>query len=324
MIVDKIPIGAAEDLTGKTFGYLTVLYRVKNNGKTRGAKWRCQCLCGNLVDVLASNLKKQHTLSCGCLQKEKTSITHLIDETGKRYGKLTVIKRGENKYSPSGSPSTMWECQCDCGNKVLVNGDSLRRGLTNSCGCYRIEQVSNRCRDLYIGKTFHYITVLDKTNIRKNTSNEALWKCKCNLCNQEFLLPTGKIKTQISCGCLQDSYGVSIIKSLLLNNNIIFETEKTFEDCKFTDSGKKARFDFYINNEYIIEFDGQQHFSYSSGWNTKEQMLLTQKRDLEKNKWCEQKGIPLIRIPYWEINNLTIDDLLINSKFLLKKVDKNE
>lgn len=53
-------------------------------------------------------------------------------------------------------------------------------------------------------------------------------------------------------------------------------------------------------------------------------MLLTQKRDLEKNKWCEQKGIPLIRIPYWEINNLTIDDLLINSKFLLKKVDKNE
>lgn len=41
MIIDKIPIGAAEDLTDKTFGYLTVLYRVKNNGKTRGAKWRC-------------------------------------------------------------------------------------------------------------------------------------------------------------------------------------------------------------------------------------------------------------------------------------------
>ena len=40
---DKIPVGTAEDLTGKQFGLLKVLYRVKNNGKTRGAKWRCEC-----------------------------------------------------------------------------------------------------------------------------------------------------------------------------------------------------------------------------------------------------------------------------------------
>ena len=38
---DEIPVGTAQDLTGKVFGKLTVLYRVKNNGKTRGAKWRC-------------------------------------------------------------------------------------------------------------------------------------------------------------------------------------------------------------------------------------------------------------------------------------------
>ena len=40
-IDDKIPVGTAEDLTGKQYGQLTVLYRIKNTGNTRGAKWRC-------------------------------------------------------------------------------------------------------------------------------------------------------------------------------------------------------------------------------------------------------------------------------------------
>lgn len=64
---------------------------------------------------------------------------------------------------------------------------------------------------------------------------------------------------------MQDSYGVLIIKKLLNNNNISFETEKTFESCIFQDTGKKARFDFYVDNKYLIEFDGEQHFSHSSG-----------------------------------------------------------
>ena len=65
---DEVLVGTAQDLTGKTFGKLTVLYRVANNGKTRGAKWRCECSCDNhtIIDVLAANLKSGHTTSCGC------------------------------------------------------------------------------------------------------------------------------------------------------------------------------------------------------------------------------------------------------------------
>ena len=312
---EQIPIGTAEDLSNQIFGKLTVLYRVKNTGKTRGAKWRCKCSCGNVVDVLASNLKKGHTLSCGCLQKEKTSLIRFIDETGNKYGRLTVIERGKDYVSPSGSHSTTWKCQCECGNIVEVNANSLRKGLTTSCGCYRNEKVSNRVDNKYIGKTFHHITILEKTN-EKNSSGETLWKCKCNLCNREFLLSTGKLTTQISCGCLQDSYGVSIIKTLLQNNNIPFELEKTFDSCVFPQSGKKARFDFYINEQYLLEFDGQQHYLYSGGWNTQEQLLNTQKHDAFKNKWCDKHNIPLIRIPYWAADELTIADLLLTSRFL--------
>ena len=315
---DRISVGKAENLTGQQFGELIVLYRIKNNGKTNGAKWRCQCSCGNITDVLASNLKRNHTLSCGCLQKEKTSQNHFINEKDKKYGKLTVLERGDDYISPSGEHKITWKCQCECGNIVTVNGDSLRRGKTLSCGCYRIKQVSNRCDKKYLGKTFHYITVLNKLKEKNKTSKESLWECQCNLCNNIFTLPTGKIKTQISCGCLQDSYGVSIIKALLKNNNINFETEKIFDNCIFESTNRKARFDFYVENRYIIEFDGQQHFSYSGGWNTEKQLIETQKRDEYKNQWCKNHNIPLIRIPYWKINDLVLDDLLIEtSNFLL-------
>jgi len=55
----------------------------------------------------------------------------LIDETGNRYGRLTVIRRvGVGK----GGNAT-WLCQCDCGGETIVNGGYLRDGRTRSCGC---------------------------------------------------------------------------------------------------------------------------------------------------------------------------------------------
>jgi len=60
----------------------------------------------------------------------------LIDETGNRYGRLVVLSRAERKYErPKGLAH--WWCQCDCGNKLVVSGVSLRIGNTKSCGCYR-------------------------------------------------------------------------------------------------------------------------------------------------------------------------------------------
>ena len=51
------------------------------------------------------------------------------DETGKRYGKLTVIS-----YEMTNGKA-FWKCKCDCGNETLVAGDKLRSGRTKSCGC---------------------------------------------------------------------------------------------------------------------------------------------------------------------------------------------
>jgi len=56
----------------------------------------------------------------------------LIDLTGQRFGRLTVLRRDHGKF---------WECRCDCGNTCIVNRDHLGRD-TNSCGCLRREVTS--------------------------------------------------------------------------------------------------------------------------------------------------------------------------------------
>lgn len=56
----------------------------------------------------------------------------IIDLTNKKFGRLTVIRRGANRNS-----CPRWWCLCECGAGVLVGGASIRHGKIKSCGCYR-------------------------------------------------------------------------------------------------------------------------------------------------------------------------------------------
>ena len=67
----------------------------------------------------------------------------LIDLTGQRFGRWTVLKRGPDyERHDSYERSPRWYCQCDCGEVRLVHGASLERGISTSCGCYRSEVTS--------------------------------------------------------------------------------------------------------------------------------------------------------------------------------------
>lgn len=64
----------------------------------------------------------------------------LIDLTGRKFGRLTVLERAEN--TNDGYPK--WKCVCDCGNEVVVKGSNLRQGRSTSCGCYQKEYTIKR------------------------------------------------------------------------------------------------------------------------------------------------------------------------------------
>lgn len=52
---------------------------------------------------------------------------------GARYGSLTVV--GQTDSDSRGK--ARWLCDCDCGKRVSIRGDDLRRGRQKSCGCSR-------------------------------------------------------------------------------------------------------------------------------------------------------------------------------------------
>lgn len=64
------------------------------------------------------------------------------DLTGKKFDRLTVVKRGEDHIKPNGSKVVQWWCKCDCGNEelVLVSSSNLISKHTKSCGCLRREK----------------------------------------------------------------------------------------------------------------------------------------------------------------------------------------
>lgn len=118
-------------MTGQRFGNLTVLYRSKKPAAV--VVWTCRCDCGKIVDVAGNNLRRGHTLSCGCRRTQSY--------IGKRYGKLIVLGKTMESVQHGSTRSPLWRCRCDCGNITLVRMDSLTSGTTQSCGCLTEEKI---------------------------------------------------------------------------------------------------------------------------------------------------------------------------------------
>ena len=128
---ERSRFGRAADLTGQTFGALTVLRRAENGPDARG-RWVCQCVCGTITTVTAARLKSGHTRSCGCQRYTRFRGRNL---TGQQFGRLVAMYpvRKENQ-------ATTWHCRCACGNETDVCAANLLRGSTRSCGCLNQER----------------------------------------------------------------------------------------------------------------------------------------------------------------------------------------
>lgn len=240
------------DLTGQKFNMLVVLKRVEDKISPSGQKyvqWLCKCECGNECIVQSTNLKTGHTTSCGCLQKQRISETHLDNLTGERFGRLVVLRRTEDMVSPSGSKDVTWECQCDCGNFTEIYTEALKTGHTRSCGC-------------------------------------------------------------------QNSIGEYSILRYLNKNNIAYEYQKRFNDCCGI-GNKPLSYDFYLPiHNILIEYQGQQHYYPVDIYGGEEHFEIQQEHDRRKREYATANGYNLIEIPYYDYDNIDeiLDKVLSTSK----------
>ena len=280
-----------KDEIGNKYGKLTVISLSEKTDSKRQKYWNCLCECGNQIVVRGSSLRSGQTTSCGCARKG----INAINEIGNRYGNLIVLNQSKNKKSNNGH--LLWQCKCDCGNEIEVEGSKLRDGTYTCCPiCSQKKAITNE-----IGNQYGDLLVIEY--VGQNLSHQALWKCQCQ-CGNEIICSGHDLRQgkKLNCGCKKiRSYGAYEVKRILTEHSINFIEEKTFNTCRFPDTNQMARFDFYLPDKNIlIEYDGPQHEKYTnfSIWDTPEHLKYTQEHDAFKNQWCKDNNIKLIRIPY--------------------------
>lgn len=275
------------DLTNQRFGSLVAIEIAPSFIQPSGKKvsaWKCQCDCGNTVNVRTDNLRNGHTTSCGCACGR-------IDITGKQFGRLTV-----SHYVGNGQ----WECECKCGNRVVVKTYNLNSGNTKSCGCLQKDRASEASFISLIGNRYGKLLVVER--VENNRFGHICYRCNCD-CGGETIVDATNLRNgnTNSCGCIK-SKGEMIINNWLQKHKINFISQYSHAEI-ILESGRRPFFDFAIFNpdgsiKCFIEYNGKQHYQATGGWNTEEQFKITQSRDNQKKIWCEKLNIPLYIIKY--------------------------
>lgn len=156
----------------------------------------------------------------------------------------------------------------------------------------------NYCKEREYKILSPYISDKEKILIDFNCGHEPNWISPNNL------------KKDTECPVCSESKGEKIIRQYLENNNIAFVQEYRFDDCKHK---RSLPFDFYIPKYNLcIEFDGEQHYKAYDYFGGENVFKDTKIRDEIKNKYCKENEINLLRIPYWELDN--VEDIL-NKEF---------
>lgn len=240
----------------------------------------------------------------------------MIDLTNQRFGKLLVLKEGPRHITSGGRSERTWECQCDCGNIKVIPMKTLRKGTSQSCGCLKkalIQEQGKKQKKNLLGQCFGNLTVIEESSSR-TSSGEVKWICACT-CGNIIEVPgvnlTRKHEPTVSCGCIH-SKGETKITQILLALQIPFCTQKSFQNCRFPDSGMMAKFDFWIDDSILLEYDGIQHTEEIKprGFFTESGLQKVREHDWYKTNWCKNNNIPLIRISYKDYDILNEEYLL--------------
>lgn len=104
------------------------------------------------------------------------------------------------------------------------------------------------------------------------------------------------------CPKCNNSKGEDSIMIFLNENNISYIREKIFNECKHE---RVLPFDFYLpDHNLCIEYDGEHHYNTYKHFGGEDRLHLTQHRDSIKTQYCIDNNIQLLRIPYWDFNNI--------------------
>lgn len=276
------------DYLGK---YNTLFIKRLSNDNHRGI-FQCS-FCGKEFESNIYQITSNHTTRCSeCTFKRRSNLgkSKFKDISGQQYGSLIALEPTSKRQHGR----IIWKCLCLlCNQHTYINANNWGRNI--QCDkCAHEKDLTNQ--------KYGKLTAIYKTDKKQNGFN--VWHCKCD-CGNECDLSVGDWGSTQSCGKCQCSHGENKIKEILDLLNIKYIQQYTFNNCINPETNRKLRFDFYLPvYNTCIEYDGEQHYFITYGWNDKEHLQQTQYRDKIKDQYCKDHNIKLLRIPYWNYKNI--------------------
>lgn len=318
-ILNRIKKGRCPKCSGSTIrktqeAFIADIYRVHKEGITLTDEYKNNRtkvkvknnICEHEYFVLPTVLLKGSSCMECSGNKKKTHEDFLVEVKEKYEDSVTVLGTYVNVKTKVKIINN------DCGHSYSITSASLFHKNYRCRLCYhanRRKTTDEFKKELYkmIGDEFslvgEYTTSTDKITIK----HEA--------CGYEYeVMPDAFARLLSKCQKCFPIYskGEQKINEVLASLSLSFVSEKRFNECR---NKNPLPFDFYIEDKLIVEFDGEQHFrAVSFGEKDEKKVLrrlkITQKNDIIKNQYCIDNNIPLLRIPYWEFDN--IENILIN------------
>lgn len=274
--------------------------------KALNSKILIQCYEGHIYIVNFKNFKGNKAVKgnrCPVCFKNKPPKKEEIEKRlrGNGFELLSEYKNAKTKL----------KIKCKNGHVTYRTWVSLTHSETIQC---------TECNGGRDSVNFDYInTFLNKFGYKlldkKYTNAHEKLKIQCDK-GHIFYKSWNHLKRGQKCPICNISKGEDLIISYLNKNNIKFIYDEQYFKDLLSDLDIPLRPDFILPSYKIwIEYDGEQHFEWQDGWQTKENFERLQKHDKLKNEYAKERGWNLIRIPYWEFDNI--------EEILEKEINKN-
>ena len=190
-------------------------------------------------------------------------------------------------------------------NEVIAGKGCVR------CGIEKVSQQSKTPIDVFLNrlnKSYPHIKLISNYNSLCEYANFYCNECRSDMCDYpSYILRRG-------CPICGGTSMERKVGAILTNNKIKYIPQFSFDNCR---DQRKLPFDFYLPDyNVLIEYDGEQHyrpvnFGGISDVEAYDNFLITQRHDKIKTEYCKQHKINLIRIPYWDKNN--IEEIILSN-----------
>jgi hypothetical protein len=191
--------------------------------------------------------------------------------------KILCPKHGEFKQSPNSHISAKNGCShCSGKAKLTLNAFKIKAKKIH-------------------GNKYNYSLISEIKN------SQTKIKIVCSKHEEFMQTPGSHLNQKQGCPRCCESKGERIVGEFLKEKKLIFDRQKTFDDCINPKTGRKLKFDFYLPKyNMCIEYDGRQHFEPIKRFGGEKGYNSTIYRDRIKNEFCVNNKIKIVRIKYNE------------------------